>query len=176
MRMTPPTLALAALLLFVSSSGQGQRRPLPPVNPRSAALVKLGDLAFAQPGRIDAARDYFETALVVDPQNRAALVGLALVARAQGLTGKAIHYYNEALNLSPDDAGLLAAQGEVMVEKGAVLKARENLAKLRAICVTACPEATALNAAIEHGTTNPPVSAAQLKLTPVVSPQPNSAQ
>jgi Tfp pilus assembly protein PilF len=168
MRITLPTLALSSLLLMVSSAGQSQA-DLKSHNPRSLALTEAGDAALAQPDRASEAADDFETALVLDPQNRAALIGLARTAMVQGLPGKAIHYYRAALALAPNDVAVLAGQGEAMVAKGAFAKANENLAKIKTLCVTACPEQLALSSAITKGNEVPTLSAAQIQSKPVVS-------
>jgi len=170
MRFTPPTLAVASLLLMVSSTGQTQR--VVAINPRSAALTQLGDVAMQHPevaSNVANAVDNFETALAIDPQNRRALIGLALASRAQGLPGKAIHYFREALALDPNDVSALESQGEAMAEKGAFPKAKENLAKIQALCLSSCPEQIALSNAIAKEMNGAPVSAAQLKLNPVVT-------
>jgi len=71
---------------------------------------------------------------------------------AKGLPGRAIRLYYEALVLEPNDVAALRGQGEAMVQKGAVEKAKENLARIRTICgARACNDATLLAAAIEKG-------------------------
>jgi len=168
MRLTPPTLALSALLLVVSSvghSGTAMRAR----NPVAVTLTLAGETALAQPQGVNTAIDDFETALAVDPTDRVALVGLARASLAQGLPGKAIRYYREALGYYPNDLALLEGQGEALVAKGAFTKANESLAKIRALCLTSCPEQVALSNAIAHGTAQPPISAAQIKINPVLT-------
>lgn len=154
MRFTPATLALAAVLATVSSVGVSQR-PDAQIDPLSLQWMKQGEAA-ARAGDLPGANDALETALAVDPRNRGAFVALAQVARKQGLQGKAIRLYGEALLLDPQDVTALSGQGEAMVEKGAVAKARENLAQVRTICKDACAPATQLAAAIEKGP--PPIT------------------
>ncbi len=168
MRLTPPALALATLLAAVSSVSHGER-PTAGVDPRSAALVMEGN-ADAAAGRLEAANDVLESALAVDPRNRMAFVSLAKVATRQGLPGKAIRLYREALSLEPNDIAAIAGQGEAMVAKGAVTKARENLAKLKGLCIGNCPEQVALAAAIEHGSAGPELSAQAVTPHPTASP------
>lgn len=167
MRLTPPAIALAALLATVSSVSHGQRRD-DDIDARSLALVAEARAALAA-GRFEAANDALETALAVDPRNRTAFNELANVAKKQGLPGKAIRLYREALLLEPNDVGALAGQGEALVAKGAVTKARENLAKVKTLCVSNCPEQVQLSAAIERG--GPPALAAQaVTPRPVITP------
>jgi Tfp pilus assembly protein PilF len=153
MRFSPTALVLALSLAAVSSSGIGQRRD-DQINPRSLALLHQGETLRAS-GNFSAAEDMLESALAIDPRNRAAYVALARVAQGQGLPGKAVRFYRDALALDPNDMVALAGQGEAMVQKGAVERARVNLARINQLCKTSCPAAVALNAAIAKG---PPVA------------------
>ena len=121
-------------------------------------LVRLGELDAKAAGNLEGANDALESALAVDPRNREAFVVLAEIARGRGLPGKAIRLYREALALEPNDVAALRGQGEAMVAKGAVEKARANLERIRTICKTACADANLLAAAIAKG---PPVTTAQ---------------
>ena len=149
MRFTPASIALAAVLTTVSSVGLTQR-PDAQISPLSVEWQHVGATA-RKAGKFEAANDALETALAVDPRNRAAYVELAEVARAQGLQGKAIRLYREALLLDPSDVGALVGQGEAMVEKGAIAKAKENLAQARNACKSDCAAVNKLAAAIEKG-------------------------
>lgn len=156
MRYTPVALAAALATLSLSTSLHGQR-PDDQIDARSVALLKQGKAERAA-GQLDAATDTLETAAAVDPRNREAFVVLAEVAQARGLPGKAIRLYREALSLEPNDVSALAGQGEAMVAKGAVERARENLARVRTLCKTQCVPATELAASIAKG---PPIATAQ---------------
>jgi len=95
-----------------------------------------------------------ETALAVDPRNRAAFVEIARVAEKQHLYGKAIRMTNKALQLEPNDPDAIAVQGEAMVELGATARARANLQKLQTICgAKGCPQVAQLSGAITRGPT-----------------------
>ena len=97
------------------------------------------------------ADDALETALVVDPKNRAAFTIMAKVAIKQELFGQAIRLINKALALEPT-GDAIAVQGQAMVELGALPRARENLAKLQKLCGTAgCPQVAVLSTAIAKG-------------------------
>ncbi len=158
MRFLPVAAALSLALAAVSSGVQSQR-PDDQINPRSIALVASGEAA-RRAGNHSAAIDAFETALAVDPRNRAAFVGLGKVAQAQALPGKAIRYYKDALTLDPADLAALAAQGDAMVQRGALDRAKANLAKIRTLCKAECPPAAMLAASIAKGPP-PPVITAQ---------------
>lgn len=170
MRFTPASIALAAVLTIVSSAGIGQR-PDSQITPLSIEWQKAGEAA-RRAGNLSAATDALESALTVDPRNRAAYVELAEVARAQGLQGKAIRLYKEALLLDPTDVGALVGQGEAMVEKGAMAKARENLAQAQSVCRTQCAAVGQLAAAIAKG---PPAVALTAK-DKVPAPQSSDTQ
>lgn len=166
MRFSPVALALSLMLATVSSSGFSQK-PDNQIDARSVSLAAQADAA-RKAGNLTSAEDLYETALAVDPRNRPAFIGLAEIARKQGLPGKAIRLYFEALAIEPNDPVVLAGQGEAMVEKGAVERAKLNLAKVRAICKTGCLPATTLAAAITKG---PPVTVVTAQATTVVPPK-----
>jgi tetratricopeptide (TPR) repeat protein len=150
MRLTPLVLCLglAASTLPVAVIGQ---RPDDQIAPQSVALLKQGETLLSQ-GKLIEADDTLETALAVDPKNRAAFNVMAKVAIKQQLYGQAIRLTNRALALEPTDRDALAVQGEAMVELGALPRAKENLAKLQKLCGTSgCPQIAVLSTAIARG-------------------------
>jgi Tfp pilus assembly protein PilF len=166
MRFSPIALGLSLMLATVSSSGLSQK-PDNQIDPRSAALSQQADSA-RKAGKLSAAQDLYETALAVDPRNRPAFMGLGEVARKQALPGKAIRFYGEALAIEPNDTTALAGQGEAMVEKGAVERAKLNLARIRTLCKAGCQPATDLAAAIAKG---PPPTVVTAQASTVVPPK-----
>lgn len=164
MRISIVAIALALTAATVATSLHGQR-PDSQIDPRSMTLLASGRAAQAA-GNLDAATETFETALAVDPRNRAAFVALGDVSFARGFSGKAIRYYREALLLEPNDVAALKGQGVAYVFKGAVERARQNLAKIRKICARGCAEATVLAASIAKG---PPIAVVASQ-QPVPSP------
>jgi tetratricopeptide (TPR) repeat protein len=156
MRLMPVALAAAIVVGTMSSAGHSQR-PDDQIDARSAALTRDA-VAAAAAGRHNEATDLYETALAVDPRNRAAYLGLARVAQAQRLPGKAIRLYQDALIIEPNDVNALAGQGEAYVQRGAVDRARRNLTRVQELCGRPCPQATQLAAVIQRG---PPVTTAQ---------------
>ena len=149
MRLTPIALSTAIALATLASAGHGQR-PDDQIDPRSMTLTQEGT-TLAAAGKYTEAEDVLETALAVDPRNRAAYIGLARVAQGQKLPGKAIRFYSEALTLEPNDLTALAGQGEALVERGAVERAKQNLAKIKKLCKVNCPQAITLAAVIAKG-------------------------
>jgi len=73
------------------------------------------------------------------------------------------------LLIEPNDVAALAGQGEAMVAKGAITKAKENLARIKQLCIAACPEQGKLAMAIERGSAAPVISAQAVQPKPVVS-------
>lgn len=166
MRFSPPAVALSVGLALVSSVSHG-KRPDKEIKPLSVAMTADGKAAL-EAEKYDAAVDALETALAIDPRNRDAIVTLALVAQKQGLTGKAIRYYREALLIEPNDVAILAGQGKVLVERGALAKAKLNLTRITQLCPTVCVEQTVLAAAIEKGAAAPAMAVQAVTPKPVV--------
>jgi len=167
MRFSSVAIAASLALVSISTSLHGQR-PDDQIDARSMALLAQGRAAKAA-GNLDGAYDALESAVAVDPRNRQAFIVLAEVAEQRGLSGKAIRFYREALTLEPNDQTALKGQGEALVAKGAMARAKENLAKLRTLCKTDCAQANALAAVIAKGP--PPIATAQ-----AVPPKPTPAK
>ncbi len=172
MRISPPAIALSLALLAVSSVGHGQRRDAD-VFPQSAALTNEGKAMFSAQ-KYEEATNLLESALAVDPRNRGAFLALALVAEKQGLPGKAIRLYRESLLIEPNDVEALAGQGEALVQRGAVTKAQENLARIKQLCVGACPEQEKLAAAIAKGAPVRTVSVQAVQPKPIITEPPKA--
>jgi Tfp pilus assembly protein PilF len=149
MRLTPIVLTLAFAAATMASAGQSQR-PDDQIDQRSTALVQQAQTQSAA-GRFEEANDLLETALAVDPRNRAAYIALGHVAQAQRLPGKAVRYYGDALRMEPNDVNALAGQGEAYVQRGAVERARRNLERVQTLCRAPCPQAQQLAAVIQRG-------------------------
>ncbi len=162
MRFSPPALALSLALLTVSSVSYGKKRADHEISPLSQSLVVQGKAALNS-GKHDEAVDRLETALAVDPLNRQAYIVLGDVARKQDLPGKAIRLYREALLIEPNDVVALGGQGEAMVQKGALGKARENLDRITKLCISVCPEQDRLSGLIKKAEDKPVIAAADVK-------------
>jgi tetratricopeptide (TPR) repeat protein len=147
MRYTPAALALSLLVAVTASAGQGAERQ---ADPRAAALAAEGRSELAE-GRVQSAIDAFEAALAVDPAYTEIYLDLAEAARAEGLQGKAIHYYREALKRDPNNFAAISGEGEALIEKGAIDKARRNLAQLESLCGDDCAATRQLAAALARG-------------------------
>ena len=167
MRFGPVAVALSLMLATVSSVGFGQR-PDNQIDPRSLALLREGQAAIAA-GRLEDAENTLETALAVDPRNRGAYIAIGQVARQQGLPGKAIALYREALLLEPNDLTALTGQGEALADKGALELAREKLAEAQRLCKDKCPQVAALEKAIATSDTKRVVAAEAIAPKPVAT-------
>jgi Tfp pilus assembly protein PilF len=149
MRLTPIAVSAAIALATMASAGHGQK-PDDQIDARSTALAEQAR-TLQTAGRYQEAIDLLESALAVDPRNRQAYIGLARVSQSQKLPGKAIRFYEEALKLEPNDASALAGQGEALVQRGAVERAKKNLERLKSVCANPCPQAATLSAVIAKG-------------------------
>jgi tetratricopeptide (TPR) repeat protein len=162
MRYTPVALALSALVALSASASHSA--PLQPMDPRAGALEATGRAALAA-GNADRATDDFEAALAIQPGNPLLLLDLADAARAQGMQGKALHYYRSVLVIDPQNVVAIAGEGAALAEKGALAKAQRNLARLQGLCGSNCAPARLLAAAISRGPAARVVSADELKPT-----------
>lgn len=147
MRFAPVAAALSLFLATTASvTSAGERE----ADPRAAALIEQGQAAL-EAGETQAAVDAFEAAFAIDPAYTPIFLELAEAARRDGLQGKAIRYYREALNRDPDNFAAISGEGEALVEKGAVEKAQRNLSRLESLCGSSCPETQALQQRIVAG-------------------------
>ena len=154
MRISLVGTAAALTLVSISTSLHSQR-PDNQIDARSLEWLAKGKAAEVA-GKYDEATDDLETALAVDPRNRAAFVTLGDVAHQRGLNGKAIRHYRDAMRLDPNDLAAIGGEGRALLAKGAVTQAKADLAKLQTLCKANCPEAQELAAAIAKG---PPATA-----------------
>jgi tetratricopeptide (TPR) repeat protein len=148
MRFAPAAAALSLYLAMTASITVAGDEAAP--DPRASALIAQGQALLAN-GQPDAAVDAFEAALAVDPGYTPIFINLAEAARQQGLQGKAIGFYREALLRDPGNVAAIAGEGSALVEKGALEKAKRNLAKLQTLCGDQCPETLALQSTIARG-------------------------
>lgn len=148
----------AALSLFVAVTASVGNASTYDPDPRAEALVAEGQVQL-QEGDTQGAIDSFEAALAVDPGYTEVYLRLAEAARAEGLQGKAIHFYREVRERDPENLAAIAGEGEALVEKGALSAAQENLDILTSMCGGTCTETLQLASAIDRG---PPVLTAEV--------------
>jgi tetratricopeptide (TPR) repeat protein len=136
MRFAPVSLVLSAFVAVTASVGYGAAPEV--LDPRAAVLEAQGQAALST-GDLDRATDGFEAALAVSPGSAKLVMDLAEVARRQAMPGKALHYYRAVLQRDPANLDALAGEGQALADKGALDKAKRNLARLEQICGDACP-------------------------------------
>jgi tetratricopeptide (TPR) repeat protein len=166
MRYTPAALALSLLIAVTASVSFSA--PPQPLDPRASALVAQGRSELSA-GRVDQAVDDYESALTVQPGSTTILLDLAEATRRQGMQGKALHYYRQALTAEPGNLMAISGEGAALAEKGAIEKARRNLARLEGLCGDNCEATRELSAAIAKGPSPRVVSAEAVKPDPVVT-------
>ncbi len=166
MRFAPAGVALSLALALTASVGHSA--PPQPLDPRAATLVAQGRAALAG-GNADGAIDAFEAALAIQPGATAITLDLAEATRRQGLQGKALHYYREALERDPQNLVAISGEGAALVEKGALEKAKRNLTRLQGLCGESCPETRDLAALIARAGATQVVSAEAVKPSPTVA-------
>jgi tetratricopeptide (TPR) repeat protein len=145
MRYTPVAAALSLVVAVTASTGYSA--PPQAMDPRASALLAQGRSALAA-GHAEPAIDAFEAALAIQPGHVAILLGLADATRREGMQGKALHYYREALEADPQNLMAISGEGAALVEKGAIDKAKRNLSRLQGLCGETCDATRALAAAI----------------------------
>lgn len=166
MRFTPAALALSLLAGVTSSiawSDTGEE-----LGPRAAQLVAEGDARIVR-GDINGAIDAFEAALVVQPGNANVLISLADATRKHGMQGKALHYYRSALVSDPRNVAAISGEGAALAEKGALAKAKRNLAQLERLCGSDCEATRKLASVLDGQPARLVVQAETIKPEPIIT-------
>jgi Tfp pilus assembly protein PilF len=166
MRFAPAGAALSLALML--SASMGQTATPQTLDPRASTLLGEGRAALAA-GNVDGAVDAYEAALAIQPGSAQVTIALAEATRRQGLQGKALHYYRETLERDPRNFAAIGGEGEALLEKGAVEKARRNLTRLQTACGANCPETLQLSAALARQPADRVVTAEAAKPAPVVT-------
>jgi len=166
MRYTPAALALSLLAAVTASAGFSASPQ--PMDSHASALLALGRSELAA-GRVEQAIDAYESALTVQPGSVAILLSLAEATRREGMQGKALHYYRQALLTDPRSLEAISGEGAALVEKGAVDKAKRNLTRLQGLCGDSCDATRTLAAAIAKGPVPRMITAQDVKPQPVIS-------
>jgi len=95
----------------------------------ASGWLGLGQLALTVPD-LEAALDFFSQAVALDASNPDALSRLGDVQRRSGLLDDAVHSFNSALALNPDDFLLACKLANTFVDAGELVKARDLLSSL----------------------------------------------
>lgn len=97
-----------------------------------------------------AAQALYERALVANPANVDALIGLGRAHEAQGHVGSGLKYYRKALEIEPNDRDALEVQALAFLKRNLAEKAEGNRDKLARICQSGCTELNTVETAIEE--------------------------
>ena len=115
----------------------------------SRTLLERGQSALAAGDAKKALRD-FETALVADPGNVAAVVAIGRAHEAMGQTAQGLGYYRRALVIDPANREALAAEALAFLATDHLEDAEKNAARLERLCAAkGCAELARVRAAIE---------------------------
>ncbi len=166
MRYYPPALALSLLVAVTASAGLSA--PAEPLDQHAVALEAQGRAALAS-GDADKATDAFEAALAWQPDNAVIVLDLAAAARQRGMPGLALHYYRKVLSGDPQNLDALSGEGAALAEKGALDKAKRNLAQIQGLCGANCAPARSLADAIAKGPARRVVTASAVTPQPTVT-------
>jgi tetratricopeptide (TPR) repeat protein len=120
-----------------------------PEKDRAAAELSLLASIYAGGSQADRgkAREMYDNALVRDPTNRQALLGLARLAMFDGETDKAVEYLQKAIAGAGDDPSILTQAALLHLMKNECAKAREVLQKVTDANISSM-EAWSLTAAV----------------------------
>lgn len=99
----------------------------------SEILVEQGSELLAD-DQYGEARVFFEQALVANPKNALAHIGLGRVHRGLGNVTTGLRYFTVALELEPTNLEALEHQALTYLDRDSVADAEQNLTRIRRIC------------------------------------------
>jgi len=105
------------------------------------ALLKANNFSKAQSQLLELDREF--------PNNAEVNNLLGFAARNLGQYPQSATYYQKALRIDPNHLGALEYQGELFVKTNKIKAAQKNLAKLKQLCGSSCPEYRDLRKAIK---------------------------
>lgn len=103
----------------------------------SKLLVREAQMA-QKADKVAEAQTLFERALVADPANLNALIGLGKTHEAQGRVGRGLKYYRQALAIDPNEHVALEAQAVAFLKRDMIDRAEANRDKLARLCTDGC--------------------------------------
>lgn len=107
-------------------------------------------------GDASGAQAFYEKALVANPANVMALVGLGDAHSVQGRTGRGLKYYRFALEVVPNNKPALERQALAFLKKGNIDRAVSNQMILERLCSNGCEALSLVNLAIADFHAHPP--------------------
>ncbi|MCK0069816.1 tetratricopeptide repeat protein [Kordiimonas laminariae] len=91
----------------------------------------------------------FERAIVANPANVTALIGLGQTHEAEGRIGRSLKYYRHALEIEPNALPALEAQALAFLKRDMIDRAESNLSKLSRLCPNGCKALDTVETSIE---------------------------
>ena len=129
-------------------------------NPALERLLDKGDKAM-EATEWTAAREAYEQAIVADPADGRARVGLGKVHLALDHPMAARAFFETALDIEPDDLKALSGGGEADLALELEAEAEKKKERLLRLCGSDCPEYQALKMAVIAYKERPPMSEAE---------------
>lgn len=134
-RFLTVTALVGALVISLALSGQSSAdskyKDVSKILVREAQMAQKAD-------KVVEAQTLFERALVADPANLNALIGLGKTHEAQGRVGRGLKYYRQALAIDPNEHVALEAQAVAFLKRDMVERAEANREKLVRLCADGC--------------------------------------
>lgn len=117
---------------------------------RDVSRLLVQEAVMAQKAdKSEEAQTLFERALVADPANLQALIGLGQTHEAQGRVGRGLKYYRQALAIDPNEHVALEAQAVAFLKRDMIDRAEANREKLERLCANGCRALEAVSSALE---------------------------
>lgn len=99
-------------------------------------------------GKYEAAVPLLQRTVADDPRNDDAWHDLGYASQRLGRNNEALGYYERALSIRPSRKDTRAQLGELHLALGNLAKAEEQLAQLKQLCPSGCPELQRLEAQV----------------------------
>ena len=142
------SVVLALILAPAAMAAGSSSTSRPPAAPRAQPSdYELGVKA-VQARDFQRALPLFQKVTQAEPRNADAWNYLGFSQRQLRHFDQSLAAYQNALALNPNHRGAIEYLGELYLELGNPDKAREQLAKLRSLCPTGCPEHDDLSKAV----------------------------
>lgn len=142
-------IIFAAVIGTLLSFSAALAQPNPSLQEVSTILVGEGDSALAD-GDLAGALRLYEQAVVSNPQNIEAYIGLGRLYLSAEILPSSLKYFNIALSLDPTNLATLELQSYAYLSQDSVDDAQSILMKMEQICIgRTCEEATRVSRAIE---------------------------
>lgn len=114
----------------------------------SRQLVGQADMAL-RTDDAETALTLYERALVANPANVQALIGLGKTHEIMGRVGRGLKYYRQALTVDPNALVALEAQAVAFLKRDMIDRAEANRARLARLCAAGCGPLDNVETALE---------------------------